>query len=442
MADVSMHMRTRVRFKQTNIHTRTHARFQQIHIHTRTHARFQQTHIHTHTHVPRSNKYLPYSDKHIHTYTHAHIHTCTHTHIHTCTHTHIHTHHTHSKDTADLSARAPLLDMPFPAVVLFNSSKNTTILSHFMNNNKSPEISSKLYVDFAVPFEVRDIGGGIYALVASIDTTPLLRDSLEEMRVHEKELVDALDVHDQQTGAAFAALLPVLWAVRVNRFLLPQAYGEAVAVVGGVVRNAVTEYISVKAAGHVDRLLQASTATQMLFIAGHDNLDTMEVAHDLFADGALQYVHTGACDEAVGTRTGGGCALPYTALLVSAYTSYHVSNIHGALSPAEDALLERELFLRTGLGMSAEAGVVAHYACPAHTATTATHAHAGFRQRYCSVCAPHKYYDRERSLCVVCENSPTCSENVSFVAHNCSWTRDNLCIDCDRDAHACIIAVL
>jgi len=334
----------------------------------------------------------------------------------------------------------PLLDMPFPVVVLFNSSQNTTILSDFMNNHRSPAISAQLYIDFEVSYEIRDIGSGMYALVASIDTTSLMRDILEEMHPHEAELIQALDEHDQGTGAAFAALLPVLWAVRTNRFLQPHAYGEAVAVVGGVVRNAVTEYIVVKAAGRIDSLFRARTATQLLFLAGHDNLDTMEVAHDLFADGALQYVHTGACDEATGT--GVFCVRPYPAFLASAYTSLLVSNIHGPPSSAEAALLQREIWLREMLGMRAPMGVVSRYACPAHTITTATHTHAGFSQRYCSACAPHTYYDRERGVCAACRNTPTCSDDPSLVAHTCSWTRDFVCVDCAGDARACVDAVL
>lgn len=358
-----------------------------------------------------------------------------------CTHT---PHTIYRNDKRYHSARMPLLNMPFPAIVLFNSSQNTKILSHFMNNYISADMSSKMFIDFELDFEVRDVGEGLYALVASIDTVALMRGSLEELHSPgvESELVGRLDAHDQGTGVAFAALLPVLWAIRVNRFLSPSSYGEAIAVVGGVVRNFVTEHIAVKAATHIDRVLHATAPTQLLFLAGHDNLDTMEMAYGLFGDGALQYVHTGACDEAAGGGVDGVCKQPYPALLISAYTSYKVSNIQTPLSASETALLDRELWMRGVFGMRAQTGVVAEYACPAHTRATSIHTHAGMYQRYCSVCTSGTFYKRTARVCVACENNETCSATTSLVPHACSFSRDNLCVDCARDAHACLAAVL
>ena len=331
-------------------------------------------------------------------------------------------------------------------VILFDINRDTDILNYVFNRQQNDAVS-KLYIEFDTLELTHDKTSAQYILTANMDTMALLQDIHKELHKVQTDLYNDLDNIDQDTGAAFAALLPALWAVRVNRFLqtADAHYGDAVAVVAGVVRNTITEYIIVQSLRSVSMRLSSNTVIRFLFLAevGTDNVDTMDFAYDLFRGGELLYIHTGVCEESLidttRTTTDITCESPYPAMLLTAYTSLSVQNTQLRLTKRDLDLLNSERDLRSMLGIRTIVHVVAEYACPSYTYTHSINVHAGQRQRVCAACQAGSYFDTSASQCVTCMNSAaSTTPDDSFVRHNCSWTYDNMCVDCEKDVQMCL----
>jgi hypothetical protein len=324
--------------------------------------------------------------------------------------------------TSSRGARAVLLDMPFPAIVLFNVSQNTTLLSHIVNKHTGIAQMRHLFWDTSAGFETHELENGLIALQMSIDVLALMAAGAQEFEAVEERLHAALRHEDQGTGAGFAAVVPALWAVRVNRFLQVFQQGEAVAVMAGVVRNTVTDHVCVRACGLVAAAMNAA-APRMLFLLSEGMLQSSELAHNIHTHGALKYAHTAVCAPE-------GCATHYKAVLLSTHSSDGLDDRHEALGVAGSALLHAEDSLRTSLRMTDSLGIVDGFACPARMFTQAVAVQGARQQRYCAVCADGHFHDAASSGCLPCTNSPVCFGESAreMLPQNCSWGADFRCI--------------
>jgi len=335
-----------------------------------------------------------------------------------------------ARSEQDAVARV-LSRMPFPAAVLFNVSQNTTLLSHIVNKRTDGAQTARLYWDTAAGFETHELANGLVALLMSIDVLALMRAGGEEFEGFEEGLHAAVRHEDQGTGAAFAAVLPALWAVRVDRFLREHRQGEAVAVMAGVVRNTVTEYVCVRACALVAAAMLAPAPPRLLFLLAEATLASRELAPSLHAHGTLKYAHTAVCARE-------GCPAPYSALLLSSYTSDGLTDRHAALGAADSAQLHAEDVLRASLRMTGTVDVTDGVACPARMRTAAVNVQAPLQQRYCEACPGGHFYDAARAACRPCTNSPTCLGEGArgLLLQNCSWGADFRCAPPGRVAPA------
>lgn len=362
---------------------------------------------------------------------------------------HLHTtypypNHTHTKKHRQPSQNpSTIFDRAFPVVILFDINRDTDVLNYVFNKEKNDAVSN-LYIDMDTLQLTHDKTSSQYILTANMDTMALLHTMHEELQMVEADIFEDLDHLDQDTGAAFAALLPALWAVRVNRYLqTPHAhYGDAVAVVPGVIRSTITEYIIVQSMRTVSTRLGSNNAIRFLFLAevGTDNVDTMDFARDLFQGGELLYIHTGVCEESISRiAVATTCESPYPAMLLTPYTSFSLKNTQLPLLEQDLELLSSERDLRSILGIRTIVHVVADYACPSHMYTHNINNHAGHRQRVCAACQAGSYFSDTHSQCMPCINTAACiNESPSFILHKCSWTYDEMCVDCEHDVQVCV----
>jgi len=280
---------------------------------------------------------------------------------------------------------------------------------------------ANLFWDKAAGFETHELASGLIALFMSIDVLALMRASGEEFEGFEEALHAELRHEDQATGAGFAAVVPTLWAVQANRFLGQHNQGQAVAVMGGVVRNTVTGYVAARACRLVAAAMQAP-APRIFFALAEDYIESHELAHNLHFHGALKYTHTAVCAPE-------GCPDPYGALLVSSYSSDALADRDADLGAVGSAMLYAEEQLRAMLRLTDKVVATDAYACPAHMVTAAINVQSTHRLRHCVACADGLYYDAGAMQCAECTAIPGCSSAITrgMSLHNCSWSADAHC---------------
>lgn len=329
------------------------------------------------------------------------------------------------------SSPIPLLRMVFPALILFNASHDTSILSLVMNKNMADAGVLKIFIDASYDVDVRRLADGSYAMSFSIDVMGLITVCMEKILELQHALLHDLTEVDQGTGAGFSALIPVLWAATANEFLSQFNGGECVAVMSGVVRSVVTQDIAAGALATLSLHLQISPP-QILFLVDQMELESFEFAYALHSHGVLKYTHTAACDvnELVSKVQ---CRAPYPTLLISSYSSDSLVNKQKALGEATVHNLEQEHRLALSLSMRGVVNAVGAFQCPRNMRTRSINLHAGVTQRVCVSCPGGSYYNGETNNCVPCTNTGACSGRgqVSCIEQQCSWTHDNISVPLD-----------
>jgi hypothetical protein len=234
-----------------------------------------------------------------------------------------------------------------------------------------------------------------------IDVVSLAYDYHDELHA----VVEALGAHDDDTGAAAAALLPAIWALHHVRAHSAARIADFFVPVTSLVHNELSDSAVQGVLAHAARHMRAAALPQVRFLVAQTQLVARDASAYLAERGGLAYVRVHSA----------------TAVTLAQYAAEVSHQQAAALSeyrlPAVAPILQD--VLRPSLDI----------ACPVGT-TSASEQGA----RACAGCGVHEWYDASLQACARCSSHPMlmCSPGLSQFKEplECSWQRDGSCSAC------------
>jgi len=320
----------------------------------------------------------------------------------------------------------------FPALLLVNVT-NTSIITSIVNINqdvftgKMYALSSTVPVMKLLPDTV--LSDRAWIVQVEMDVGGVIGHYAEKLGMRHRELLERLHAVDQNTGAAFSTLLPLLWACAVQENT-PAEMVTPIFIVPGVVHSVLTENIVIRTITTVMQVLEiADPKPRHIFQLTSRQLTTSVSALHTLAN-PLYFVHNNLCDAYYNPQQDyAGCPRQFPGTLLSAYTMRNIAEIR--LSPEENGLLDQSNVLHRVLAI--DHSVLSQsrdFLCPLNTFTehtgSAEMAGTGRVQR-CAVCPNTQFWSQRQ--CQECEaETNTCEAYAAKMrSRPCSWTRDLQC---------------
>ena len=337
-----------------------------------------------------------------------------------------------------------LFSFTFPCI-LFVRTSNTSILTSIINQDKdvfnqqifavyaqAPHI--KRVLDTAVAdsgFEVREYAG--FFVTLEMDVISVTQRFSPDLVQNANVLLERLAVIDQDTGAAYSTVTPLLWSCAVAQETAV-ALGIPIMVIPGIVKNVITERIVAKAITVIMTTLGLQCERPKYIF----QLDSTQIVntYSLFTSrNTFHFVHGNICDASYSDSTSPrqqspyDCDLKFSGTLISSYTVTH--NEQMPLTPVENT----DLFSTNALHRSLDIGINTlspsnSMTCPPNTFTKFTGAVQSVNSvRDCFTCVDAEYYDAGKRSCQLCDTGKSTCEEISpaTTSEPCSWTTTLYC---------------
>ena len=320
----------------------------------------------------------------------------------------------------------------FPALLLVNVT-NTSIITSIVNINQDVFTNKMYALSSTVPVMKLQsdtvLSDRAWIVQVEMDVVGVVAHYAEKLGMRHRELVEKLHTVDQNTGAAFSTLIPLLWACAVQENT-PAEMATPIFIVPGVVHSVLTEKIVIRTITIIMQVLDiADPKPRHVFQLTSRQLTTSVSALHALAN-PLFFVHNNLCDAYYNPQQAyADCPRRFPGTMLSAYTTHNLAEIR--LSPEENGLLDQSNVLH---------GVFAIYhsvlsqsrafLCPLntfteHTGRTATTGTDSVQR--CAVCQNTQFWSQ--SQCQECEVDTNACEayDATMRSRPCSWTRDLQC---------------
>jgi hypothetical protein len=343
-----------------------------------------------------------------------------------------------------------LLSFTFPCI-LFVRAMNTSILTSIINQDKdvfnqqifavysqAPSIKRVLDTTDADSGVVQASGGKVreyagFFVTLEMDVIAVTQRFSPDLAQNANLLLEQLAIIDQDTGAAYSAVTPLLWSCAVAQET-PVALGIPIMVIPGIVKNVITERIVAKAITVIITTLGLE-CERPKYIFQLDSTQIVDTYSLFTARNTLHFVHGNMCDasymDSASPRQQSqyDCTLKFSGTLISSYTVAHSDQI--PLTPVEN----NDLLSTNALHQSLDIGITTlrpsnTMTCPPNTFTKFTGALQSVNNvRDCFTCVDAEYYDAAKRSCQPCDTGRSTCEKISpvMISDPCSWTTTLYC---------------
>ena len=190
-----------------------------------------------------------------------------------------------------------LFSFSFPAILMVESS-NTSIITGIVNLEQqiySKHIFANIHKTPTMEFIHTTPAEGTWFVMMEMDMTEVLPLFTDILSQKQEQILMTLDAIDQETGAAFSTLLPLLWAIACTNHT-DASLAVPVFVVPGIVQNSVTEKIVVRAVTQIMQILdvRGSPPQHVFQLNSQQVLLSVSKAHT--TSRPLLFVHNNICD--------------------------------------------------------------------------------------------------------------------------------------------------
>jgi len=323
-----------------------------------------------------------------------------------------------------------LFSFSFPALLMVESS-NTSIITGILNLEQqiySKHIFANIHKTPTMEFIHTTPAEGNWFVMMEMDMTEVLPLFTDILSQKQEQILLTLDAIDQETGAAFSTLLPLLWAIACTNHT-DVSLAVPVFVVPGIVQNSVTEKIVVRAVTQIMQILDVrGEPPQHVFqLNSQQVLSSVSKAHT--TSRPLLFVHNNICDaDNNPDEDYESCRKKFPGTLVSSYTISATTEIR--LLPGEFLQLERSKTLHQKLAIgSQKLTSTRNLLCPLNTLTAADTSSltSVSTPQPCSVCQDDEFWNLNE--CSPCDVALDGCEKFAANTRSkpCSWTRDLTC---------------